>query len=371
MKTDVLHVIIGLNRGGAEMMLKRLVLSSKDDVKHVVISLTDIGVVGRELLDHGVRVQALGLTSKNFIFVFLKLVRLIKGISPEILQTWMYHADLFGGVAGKFAGNKNIYWNIRTTDLAKNSNSRTMFFRKLCAVFSYVVPKKIICVADAAKTVHIKSGYCRKKISVIENGFDVHVFYRPDLRMESRSELHFSEGDLVVGSVGRYAKVKDQENFLRALSHVKKDVPSVKGLLVGRGIGPENWELMELISHLGLTDSIVLIGDVRDVPFVLSAMDVFCLHSKTEGFPNVLGEAMAAGLPCVSTDVGDAAKLLDKKDAIVPAENALALASVLVSTLKMSIGERKQEGLRAKNRVGDLYSMKAIVDKYKIAYFER
>ncbi|AZV93892.1 hypothetical protein CBF45_09285 [Bordetella sp. J329] len=370
MSVDVLHVIIGLNRGGAEMMLKRLVLQSQDDVSHMVVSLTDVGVVGKELLDKGVNVLALGLTSRNFISTFFKLAGLIKRNKPQVLQTWMYHADLFGGVAGKLVGSRSVYWNIRTTDLSKNSNSRTMLFRKICALFSYAIPKKIICVADAAKKIHEEVGYCKKKMLVIENGFDVDLFYRPDLRASARSKFGFSDEDLVVGSVGRYALVKDQPNFLHALYHIKKEIPNAKGFLIGRGIGVDNSELMALISRLGLIDDVVLCGDVNNVPFVLSAMDVFCLHSKTEGFPNVLGEAMAAGLPCVSTNVGDASKLLGRIEAIVPAENAEALASTLISTMKMSAIDREHEGARARARVSALYSMNVIVDKYKLAYFD-
>ena len=182
MKVDILniiHVIVGLNVGGAELMLKRLILSSLDNpnYQHSVISLTELGVIGRQLQKEGVSVIALNMESIiSLPNIFLKLRSEIKKQNPSIVQTWMYHADFLGGIAAKSLDIDNIVWGIRTTDVTLGGSKSTVALRKLCALLSYIIPKRVVCAADAGRKIHERIGYDASKMNVIHNGFQPAVF---------------------------------------------------------------------------------------------------------------------------------------------------------------------------------------------------
>ena len=173
----IIHIITDLDLGGAEQMLKRLLISdleSKDKV--LIISLRGMGVIGEALHDLGYQIEALNFRNLASLSEnFLALLRLIKKNKPELVQTWMYHADFFGGLAARMAGCPNVIWGIRNT-FAPAQNKQTYCLMRLCALLSYWVPKKIICVAEAAKKKHIAYGYAAKKMRVIPNGFDFTSF---------------------------------------------------------------------------------------------------------------------------------------------------------------------------------------------------
>src|SRR5690606_5143753 len=143
----IVHIIIGLNVGGAELMLKRLVLNSNnlENFHHEVISLTDLGIVGQDLESAGIRVHTLGMNSLiSLPRMYFKLVKLLKIIQPDVVQTWMYHADFLGGIAAKYVGVKKIIWGIRTTDVTKGGSKLTVILRSICAKLSYSVPTNIV-----------------------------------------------------------------------------------------------------------------------------------------------------------------------------------------------------------------------------------
>lgn len=120
----IAHVIIGLNVGGAELMLQRLILNSNknNQFEHSVISLTDLGSIGYELKQQGVAVYSLGMKSLTSApLMFFKLQKLLKKIQPHVVQTWMYHSDLLGGLAAKSVGVKKIIWGIRNSEIDSNS----------------------------------------------------------------------------------------------------------------------------------------------------------------------------------------------------------------------------------------------------------
>src|SRR5690606_59952 len=172
----VAHIIIGLNVGGAELMLKRLVLNShaKGKFKHEVISLTDLGVIGTDLKKVGIPVHTLNMKSVfSLLKTYFSLKKLLKQLKPDVVQTWMYHADFLGGLAAKSLGIKKIIWGIRTTDVTQGASRLTVGLRKICAKLSYSVPTDIVCAAHVSKDVHIKIGYDASKMHVIPNGFEL------------------------------------------------------------------------------------------------------------------------------------------------------------------------------------------------------
>jgi glycosyltransferase involved in cell wall biosynthesis len=370
----VLHIIGGLNTGGAEMMLKRLVDSHRDNpaYRHTVVSLTDIGKLGVHFQTIGVEIHCMGLRSAFAIPVLLwRLVRLIRDTKPDVVQTWMYHADLLGGLAAGMAGNQHVIWGIRTTDIRAGGSFSTVIVRWLCARLSYWVPQMIVCVAEASRQSHISVGYDAKKMVVVPNGYDFDwLRASSDERQSLREQWGINQNDAVLGSLGRFNKVKDQENFVRAAGILAPQYPQLRFLMVGRGLNWDNKELSDWIVSTGFKNRFELFGERQDVPQCFAAMDIFCMHSRTEGFPNVLAEAMAMGLPCVATDVGDAAMLLADSGVIVPKEDSEALAKGVEQFLGLNVDEQRTLGLRAKARVEAEFSMDRARKRFEAIYHQ-
>lgn len=368
----VLHVIVGLNVGGAELMLKRLIESQKQlpRYEHSVISLTGPGVIGPQLISQGISVRCLGMKGLlGLPKAFWGLLNEMRIFRPDIVQTWMYHADFLGGLAARCAGIRNVIWGVRTTDLEKGGKSATRLIRKFCAYLSRSVPTKIVCAAEASRKAHIAVGYNAQRMLVIPNGFDLsRLIATTEQRCTLRASLSLSEEHLVIGSLGRFNPVKDQANFIAATAMLAEFNPALRFLMVGRGLTPDNVALTELLNDTGYADRYILLGERRDAAVCLSAMDIFCLHSKTEGFPNVLGEAMAMGVPSVATDVGDAALLLGGNGIVVPAQDARALSLGLKQMIEFSPEERRLLSANAKTRIVEGFTMERSSQKFRQLY---
>lgn len=368
----VLHVIVDLKIGGAELMLKRLIESDPANLTNtVVVSLISLGTIGQHLRDRNVRVHALGMSSALGAPIILwHLVRLIQLYQPKIVQTWMYHADLLGGLAAHLAGNHRVVWGIRMTETrAGGVSTATAIVRWLCARLSGWVPSVIVCAAEASRDSHVAIGYSRNKILVVPNGIDFTALRAVvDQRLFLREQCGINRDDVVVGSLGRFHLHKDPKNFVLAAGLLAPKYPKLKFLMVGRCLEWSNMELATWINKTGCKDQFVLLGEREDVPACLAAMDIFCLHSYTEGFPNALAEAMAMGLPCVATDVGDTRKLLLDTGVVVPKGKSAALSQGIAQLLALGPDGRHELGIRAKARVETEFSITLTRDRFEEIY---
>lgn len=358
MTRHVLHVISGLVVGGAEMALYRLILQSRGGAyTHTVIALTPEGGMYERFCAAGIELIVLDFRRAP-ISQFLLLYRLIRKIRPDIVQTWLYHADMLGGLAARMAGNRNVIWGIRTTDVDGGCARATVLVRRLCATTSRWVPHTIVCVAEAARRAHTRIGYDAARMVVVANGFDLaRLTATQDQRTLLRMQCGFNAGDMVVGTLGRFNADKDHANFILAAGQLAKRHDRLHFLMVGTNLDAHNQDLMRWITETGYPDRFVLLGERADVPVCLAAMDIFCLPSRTEGFPNAVGEAMAMGLPCVSTDVGDVAMLMADTGVLVPKGDPDALAQGVARLLALAPDARVQLGQRAKARIHSEFTM--------------
>ncbi len=366
----ILHVITGLDTGGAELMLKRLVESHRgsSDYRHVIVSLRGIGSVGPIIRDLGVEVVALGVERPLFApAAFPRLVSEIRKRRPDIVQTWMYHADLIGGLAARAAGVRHVLWGVRIAETgpAMGSSRLTPFVRWLCASLSRTVPEVIVYVAHSARSVHEKIGYARSKGVVISNGYQVPEQPSPQ---PLRSELGLPSNLLLIGSAGRYNAQKDHRTFIEALKLVAEVVPHVHFVLMGRDVDPANAELRSWIRDNGVEGRVHLLGNRPDLLTCLAGLDLFCLHSVSEGFPNVVAEAMSVAVPCVVTDVGDSAFLVADTGRVVPPRRPDLLAAALISACAAPPEERQAMALAARRRIIENFSMDAIRARYEELY---
>lgn len=372
----VLHVITGLGQGGAESVLWRLATYPDQAVEHVVVSLTDDGVYGERLRAAGVAVHTLGMPRGRITLGgFMALRRLIAQTKPQAVQTWMYHADLIGGVAARLAGVRAIAWGIRNSGahLERSSRSARMVLRA-CAALSGILPRAIVCAAQNAAERHAAKGYRRDRMVVISNGYDLSR-YAPDPAARERVRAQWGlAGDVpVIGCVARWDPLKDHANLLRAVAALVRDGrdAGLRCVLVGRGMTADNPDLMALVDKLNLRDLLVLAGPSDDVPAVMNGLDLHVLSSCAEGFPNVVAEAMACGIYCVATDVGDAAYIIGETGVVVPPEQPEALARGIEAGLReVASRGRGRAGEAGRARVLENFDLARMVQSY-IAVWRR
>jgi glycosyltransferase involved in cell wall biosynthesis len=331
---NILHVITGLGNGGAEAVLMRLIDSDRlKGNQHCVISLTDRGVYAEALERLGIPVHVLNFPRGSFSAKgAAHLFKLLKQTNPDVVQTWMYHSDLIGGIVARMAGIDAVVWGIRHANLDPAHNSSgTLRVVRACARLSRWVPRKIITCSEQAMRLHQAAGYQADKFVQIPNGYSMERL-RPDAsaRQAVRAELGVAADAFVLGMVARFDVQKDHRNLIQALGLLKTRGVQFICLLVGVGMAHDNDVLRGWIDEAGVSDDVRLLGPRRDIPAVMNAMDVHVLSSLGEAFPNVLAEAMACGTPCVTTDVGDAAVIVAKHGWVVPPQNAEALAGGLM-----------------------------------------
>lgn len=372
---SVLCLITALFAGGAEMMLYRL-LSRLDRTKFnpQVVSMMNLGPVSEKIRALGIPVRSLGMSlGMPNPLALLKLVRWLQCDKPDVIQTWMYHADLLGSVAAKLAGNMAVSWNIRHSDLSrKESKTLTRVTAGLCARLSRWAPRKIVCCSESARDVHAALGYASDKMVVIPNGYDLDTC-KPDLaaRRSVRMELELSETAPIIGLVARFNPQKDHRTFLRAAGLLHRDMPDVHFILCGEQITKQNIDLMKWIKDAGIQDRCHLLGRRNDIPRINATFDIATLSSSFgEGFPNVVAEAMSCGIPCVVTDVGDAALIVGETGMVVPPRDPTMLADAWRTMLNMDRETRLQLGLAARQRVMENYNLSQIVSCYESLFEE-
>src|SRR5690625_4333588 len=372
----IIHIITGLQDGGAEGVLFRL---CKHDHKntHIVISLTDEGKYGPLLESAGIKVHTLGMRPGRLsLSGIVKLYKLLRNMQPAVVQTWMYHADLIGGLVAKFARISNVHWGVRHTTLETGlSKRRTIYVARLCALLSKWIPKKIICCAQKALIVHDQLGYAADKLIVINNGYELTQFTpSTEVKERSREKLNIDHGVPLIGLVGRFNPQKDHANFLEAVHLLKKKHANVKCILVGRCINNANKELTVKISKLDLQDTVYLLDQQSDIPELMNALDIHVLSSSFgEAFPNVLAEAMACGTPCVTTDVGDASLIVGSTGWVVPVRDSVALADAIVEALDEK--EQQPENWRdrqqqCRDRIVENFSIEKMIQQYHKVWSE-
>lgn len=353
-------------------MLYRLVTSMDPRlIQNEVISLTDGGALGTRLKARGVPVRSLGMRGRiSDLRPVFRLARWLKGSQPQVIQTWMYHADLVGGLAARLAGHRNIVWGIHHSRLNLESDKpRTVRIVRACARLSRWVPARIVCCSQASLTAHSALGYALERMEVIPNGFDLREF-RPDpeARAALRAEQGLGPDTPVIGLVARFHPHKDHDNFIQAAAHLRARCPEVRFLLCGSGVSWENPALARALQAAGISDGCHLLGERQDMPRVFAAMDIATSSSLSEAFPMAVGEAMACGVPCVVTDVGDSALIIGGAGKVVPPRDAPALARAWQELLEEGVKARGRRGETARRRIEERFSLAASVRRYQELY---
>jgi glycosyltransferase involved in cell wall biosynthesis len=372
---QLVFFITGLKTGGAELMLYKL-LSRLDSRRFcsAVISLSDKGELGNRFEDLQIPVYSMGMKPGRSNFYSLwKMVNAFQELKPDIVQGWMYHGNLAAQFGSACVSKKPaVLWNIRQSLYSlKYEKWGTAAIIRAGSLLSRF-PKRIIYNSKLSAEQHEAMGYQKDRRVLIPNGFDTNCFKpAPENNRALREELKIPEDSLIIGLMGRYHPMKDHGNFFRAATLLRAKYPSLHFLLAGRQVNSGNETLRRSIGGFNPLHQIHLLGERHDMPRIMAALDICVSSSKFgEGFSNAIGEAMACGVPCVVTDVGDSAWVVGDTGRVVPAANSGALANGLAELVQMGMERRRALGQRARQRVIDNFSLENVVRRYEQLYLE-
>jgi len=365
----VVHIITGLNQGGAEAVLYRLCSSShQNKFEHVVISLTTRGVYADRFEGLGIKVYSLDVRwNRPNLLVFWKLYKLLKKLKPNVVQTWMYHSDLIGGLISRLSGIKYIIWNIRGPLNKENTSFTTNLVAKLCAILSGTIPTVIVSCSEHAKKKHLALGYSSKRFIVIPNGYAISEDDLKEFGLQMNSDSRYHPVDTpLIGMVARFDPYKDHNTLLEALALLKEKSIFFHCLLVGEGLSWDNNVIVSSINQKGIENFVTLEGPHKNVSQIFRKLNLHVLSSLDEAFPNVIAESMACGTPCVTTNAGDAALIVGDTGWVVPVGDPIALADA-IATAFSEMRERTWV-VRQKDcidRIKDKFSLDEMTKKYE------
>lgn len=364
----VVHIITGLGVGGAETMLAKLLeAETAAGVRRTVgvLCLDRPGPLAARIEAAGVPVHALDLPRRGLAGV-IDLARRLRALKPDVVQCWMYHADLIGGLSALLAVPRaRRLWSIRASFMPSPSSLLTRLIIRACAVLSWVVPHRVISCSRVAATLHKRLGYRGSKITVIPNGFDLARF-APDAaaRRSVRDELGVPSDTPLIGCIARFDPQKDFPTLLRAFTLLVRGSSTARLVIAGEGVVPESAALAALMPD-DVRLRVHLLGLRDDVPRLTAAFDVATLTSAYgEGFPNVLGEALACGLPCVATDVGDSREIIADNGVVVPIGDAVGIAAAWAAVLRQSPAEREKLAARARAHALESFEIRTVARQY-------
>ena len=369
----IVYLTTSLGMGGGQVMLYDLLSKiDRDRFEPTVISLIDKGVFGEQIEQLGIPVHSVGmLVGKPSISSAKRIIELIKQAQPDLIQGWMYHGNLAAQFFNFISRQKTpVLWSIHHSlhDLSSEKPLTQAIVRFGSWSSKYV--SKVAYVSEKSKDQHQEIGYAHNNSCVVPNGFNI-AKYQPSaqVRQKFRQELGISDDTFLIGSLARYHPMKDHANLLKAAKVLLTQSPNTKFVLIGTNVDNQNSALTDLIEELGIGENVYLLGQRRDIPEITPALDILTSSSAYgEAFPLVIGEAMACGIPCVVTDIGDSGWIVGDTGKAVPPKDPNALAQAWQEMINLEPAARAQKSLAARNRIVEKFALDSIVKEYETIY---
>ena len=369
-----MHVITGLEQGGAEAMLVRLLRGlDRESFSQSVVSLTTRGIYGDLVESYGIPLTTLGMAGfASMPGCLVGLGRDVNAFRPDIVQTWLYHADLMGLLASRWASSHaSVVWNIRCSSLEPGDVPSSTRWLRWCLTRLSSRPEAVLFNSVAGQSAHHAIGYRPRHSLVLPNGFDLER-WRPNSlkRMEFRAEIGVGDDTILVGMVARYHRIKGHKAFFAAAARLRNSIPGIRFVLAGSGITWSNNSLVADIDRLDLKDIVILLGSRTDMPRIMAGLDCLVSTSTSEGFPNVLGEAMACGVPCVATDAGDSRNMVGDTGKIVALGDVDGLVIAVAELMTAGAEEKGVRSMQCRERIAENFELGQVVHRYAHFYRE-
>jgi glycosyltransferase involved in cell wall biosynthesis len=351
MRRKVLQVIYSLYRGGAERVIETQLLGSdRRRFEYIVCAITSGGDLIDRMANAGARVLLLGKRRRGDITAATKLASLIRVEKIDLLHLHNSPGMFWGTLGQILSGTKAPI--VRTEHNPYLPEAMPTLYRFLYPHLTRRA-RKVICVSERVRRSFAAAfPQVADKYVEVPNGVRVADFEKLPPRHECRSQFHLAPGTKLIGTVGRMTAVKNHKLLIEALFHVRQKIPEVNLAIIGEGELRET--LAAYAADLGVSESVSLVRETKNIGYFYGALDVFCLSSNSEGMPLTLLEALAAGVPVVSTDVGGIPEIIDsgKNGYLVPKGSAEALAERIVELLldparAMSFALNGRETVRA------------------------
>ena len=350
------------------MLLRLLRHEASVGLRHEVLSLIRGGSLESSFRAAGVKVHSLGMRRGiPTLGAALGLRRRVARVAPDLLVGWLYHGNLAASFATRgFGSRPPVVWNIRhSPDDLSAERWLTARLIRFGARGSGKV-RAVVYNSSTSARLHERLGYDVSNSQILPNGFDVERFApSAEARRDLRRRLKLGEDAVIVGRIGRYHTMKGFELFLEAVSRPILERPEAHVLLAGRGVDPSNPGLAAAIEGHDLRERVHLLGPQEGLEHLLSGLDLLCSSSLFgEGFPNIVAEAMACGIPCVVTAVGDSAFLVGNEGRVVDPGDAKSLREALEEVLDLSGDQRRAMGLGGRRRVVEKFSSHRVFPQY-------
>jgi glycosyltransferase involved in cell wall biosynthesis len=357
---QVVHVIPSLQVGGAENVLARVVNAASPGVAHRIVTLHPPAA---RSLAVAAPVHCLGAASRHAALARVgRLSRLLRGLRPDVVQTWLYEADVVGGLAARWAGIRHVVWTIRSGGAEVRRGLAAL------GVLSRAIPSCIVGCARSAIEGHVARGYDGSKMVYIPNGFGAVQADSGQVR-GLRARHGIPADALVIGRVARWHPSKDYPTLLAAVWLALCASPrEVVLALAGADITRGNEQLLRLLRQHGLSSRTRLMGPVSEMGTLYAAMDLLVSSSAWEAFPNTVAEAMSHGVPVVGTDAGDTREILSDDALVAPVGDDEALAARISAVLTLSGPQRRELGSTLRRRIVAAYPMDRMVAAYEAIY---
>jgi glycosyltransferase involved in cell wall biosynthesis len=361
----VLLLSTSLGLGGADRQIIHLARALRAHGYEVrMVSMTPIGEMGQQGLAGGLPISSLNMRRGRADWrSFQQLVTLLRSWRPHVLTSFMYHANLMGRVAGRWAGVPLIISSIRSE---WNGTAIRDWLMRLTNWMDHSCTTNSQQVADSLRK---RALHQSRKLRVIPNGVDIAAFTPPaGARLRIRDEMGLAPDEFLWLAIGRLWEQKDYPTLLRAFA----PLANAPARLAIAGRGPLLDELRRQAAQLGVASRVTFLGVRHDIGAILSAADGFVLSSAWEGMPNVVMEALAAATPVAATQVGGVSEVVQegRSGFLVPPRDPAALSRAMQQLMSLPVEQRRQMGIVGRDHMAAYYSLPAMTDRWLALYDE-
>lgn len=359
-RKKILHFVSGLEVGGTETQLLRIVPLLQEDLDNRVCCFSGHGPIGKLLEEKGVKVYYLDFKGRKDVFVYWRFGQVLREYKPDILVTYLIHCDLIGRFWGRIFGVKKVVCSQRGSLL------QWEFLRIFDRLTTFLVTKYLVQTEVAKSELSKKLALSEDRFFTIPNGIDLSEYDFPLDQERKKLELGIPIENKNIVCVSKLRRGKGHGYLLEAFEGLYKKVKNVSLLIVGDG--EKRDDLHNQIKDYESKNNIHFLGDRNDVKEILRVSDIFVLPTLGEGMSNAILEAMASKVPIITTNIPQNNEILssEKSAIFIPTRNSTSIVAALQRILNDDILKNKlsMNGYLSVKRTYDLYVVRNKLSRF-------